>query len=733
MNHHGDRTLSHLSFRASTFPWIVSTPFDENSTDLMSSHALDLIFKPRSVAIIGASSDPAKPGGRAFAYLRAHFKGDIFPINAKPFDCAPYRVAARIDDLECVPDLAIIAVPASVVEQQLTSCAAKGIKAAVIFTAGFAELGGEQEAQQQRIAAIARDAGMRLLGPNCLGCFNTHAGAFTTFTAVISHAMPPTGSVAILSQSGAIGAHLLSMIRDVEIGTSLWVATGNECDIDVADCIDYAARDPNSKTIVVYLEGCRNGRKLVDALMLAKANGKPVIVLKAGSSPEGAAAAASHTGALVGSDQVFDAAFAECGAYRARSYEEIVDLVMACSGGVFPRGRRFGIATNSGGAGILLADYARDAKLEVPELAPDLQARLKDILPLAGVRNPVDTTATAMTRPDLLGQFLDTLLGAENIDMAVLYLSMMGRNSTLLTEMRKVLRGVRQKYPEKPVALIMTVPAETQREIESEGFLVFEDPARAVHAMAALAQLSESLVAPPRTAPQSRSAQLAEITGGGEAAGLAVLKQAGIPVVEARLVGSAAQAAEAARDIAAPLAMKIASPDIPHKSESGGVRLGVEGAEAAEIAYREILETVGQRAPDARIEGVLIAPMISGGVEVILGTTYDAVFGPVVMFGLGGIFVEIYRDVVYRLAPVSESEAAEMIREIQGYPILAGARGREPFDLAVLAQALSALSHLAAENPGIESIDVNPFIALAKGGYAVDALIVPKRAKPSNH
>lgn len=692
----------------------------------MTPDSLDQLFAPRSVAVVGASSDPAKPGGRAFGYLREHFSGALFPVNAKPFDCPPYRVAAALDEIEGTPDLAVLAVPSAAVEEQLAACAAKGIRTAVIFTSGFAELGGVHEQQQHRLAAIGRAAGMRLLGPNCLGYFNAHAGVFPTFTAVLSHAMPTAGGVAILSQSGAIGAHLLSMLRDNGIGVSLWVATGNECDVDVADCIGYAARDRNSETIVVYLEGCRDGRKLVDALTLARSRGKAVIVLKAGSSPEGAAAAASHTGALVGADEVFDAVFAEGGAIRVRSYEEILDVVAARNGGVLPRGRRFGIATNSGGAGILLADYARAAGLEVPELPADRQARLKEILPLAGVRNPVDTTATAMTRPTLLGQFLDTLLGADVIDMAVLYLSMMGRNADLLAEIRAVLREVRARYPEKPVALVMTVPPQARRDIETEGFLVYEDPARAVGALAALARIAEALSTPPQPRPPTRGERLAEIQDGGEAAGLALLGKAGIPVVEARLARSPAEAAEAAESFARPVAMKIASPDIAHKSESGGVRLGVEGARAAEAAYRDILAAVAGSAPAARIDGVILAPMIRGGVEVILGTTWDPIFGAVVMVGLGGVFVEVYRDVVYRLAPVTETEAEAMIRSVRGYPILAGARGRTPVDLEALARAVAALSQLAAANPGIGSIDVNPFIALPEGGYAVDALVVPR-------
>ncbi|MEP3331156.1 acetate--CoA ligase family protein [Sedimentitalea sp.] len=690
-------------------------------------NSLDPFFKPKSIAVIGSSSDPKKPGGRAFRYLKEHYKGEVFAVNPRPFAAENVKVYPSISDVPAIPDLVVIAIPGEAAIEQLEACAEKGIKAAVIFSAGFGEVGGEGKVAQDRLSEIARESGIRLLGPNCLGFFNVEHGAYATFTAVVSHGVANPGDIAIVSQSGAIGSHLFSLFRDAGLGISNWVATGNECDIDVADCIEYLANDPSTKIIVGYLEGCKNGPKLIQSLLQAQKAGKPVVMLKAGSSDVGSSAAESHTGALVGSDQIFDVVFEYTGVFRAKSYEDLLDVVQACAGGVYPAGSGLGIATNSGGAGSLLADYAADAGLNVPALGDAAQASLKAILPIAGVRNPVDTTATVMTQPDMLATFLDTVLGEEEIHAGLLYLSMMGRETKLMEGVRTSISAVRRKYPNKPVAIVVALSPEDRRKFEDDGFLICEDPARAVNAIAALVRLGQAAKSVPKRPQLERVAPISsEASLEGELAALAHLQDAGIPVAETILSTSEDEAVAAAEKIGGPVVMKLASPDIPHKSDVGGVLLNISSASDIKAGFRELTRIGKENTESGRLEGVLISPMVGGGTEVILGTKNDPIFGPVVMFGLGGIFVETYGDVTFRLAPIDVSEALAMMSEIKAYPILAGARGRKPVDLTLIAKALSALSHFAVTNANkIDSIDVNPFLAMPEGGCAVDALIVP--------
>ncbi|MGE3298781.1 MAG: acetate--CoA ligase family protein [Porticoccaceae bacterium] len=365
------------------------------------------------------------------------------------------------------------------------------------------------------------------------------------------------------------------------------------------------------------------------------------------------------------------------------------------------------------------------AGLKVPALTDSTQARFKEAVPVAGVRNPVDITAKVVTSPELLGLFLDGLLAEEHIDCAVLYLSNMGRNAPLFARMREAIASLPARHAGKLIAVVATLPQDARRQLEEDGYLLFEDPLRAVRTMARLAQIANSFDAPERRPVAARAPKLEGETSKNEWAALQALRAAGIPVVESCLVTSAQEAAAAAERLHAPMALKIASADIQHKSEVGGVMLGVQGSASAAAAFEELMERVRAAAPAAQIDGVLVAPMVTGGVEVILGTKLDPVFGPVVMFGIGGIFVEVFRDVTFRVAPIDKEEAGRMIREIKAFAVLAGARGRPPVDLDALASALSMLSHVAAANVDrIDSIEINPFIALPVGGVAVDGLIV---------
>jgi acyl-CoA synthetase (NDP forming) len=628
-----------------------------------------------------------------------------------------------------IPDLAVVAVPATAVLTEIEACAARGVRSAVIYSSGFAETGPDGVELQARIAAVATAGDMRVLGPNCLGFFNVRRKTYATFSTVFSHGWPKPGGLGIVSQSGAIGVHLFSLARDRGLGFSLMIATGNECNVGFGESLAFLAEDTNTRTIIGYLEGCRDPHLMLQGLERARRSCKPVIVLKVGNTQEGAAAAMSHTGALVGANEVFDAAFAEYGAHRAESFEEALDVAEACETRIFPKSNRIGIATVSGGAGILMADAAVAHGLEVPPLSDNTQQQLKTLAPLAAVRNPIDTTAAVLTEMSLLRRFLDTILKEPYIDTAAFFLSMVGRSPDLRPKLMQALEGIREAHADKPIVLSMSTTEELRRDLVAAGFLLVEDPMRAVRTISALVRFGESFRTPPRRARGEIAPLRFDENLRGEHAALRALGAAGLPVVPMRLVTSGTEAATAAGELGFPVVLKIASADIAHKSEIGGVMLGVDTYEAASRGHDELLVRARARMPGARIDGVVVSPMVMGGVETILGAKIDPTFGPVVMFGLGGVFVEIYQDVAFRLAPIDTEAALEMIKEIRGYQILAGARGRPPTDLTTIATALALLSRIiASQSERIASIDINPFIALPSGGAAVDALIVERPA-----
>lgn len=677
------------------------------------------LFRPRSVAVIGASADERKPGGRAYGYLTRYFSGTVMPVNPR----AP-GMAASVAALPGVPDVALVAVPAAAVADELAACAASGVRAAIVLSSGFAEVGPAGQALQDDLRQRIAGWGMRVLGPNCIGLFGAAAGFYATFTTVVGHGRAEVGPVSMVSQSGAVGAHVFSLARDSGIGFSYWAATGNQVDVDVADCIGFYASDPDTRVIAVCLEGCPDGDRLQRALAVARRAGKPVVALKLGRSEVGAEAAATHTGSLVGSDAAFDAVFERHGVLRVRGFEEMVDLVAACVGGVHPAGPRLGIASISGGAGILMADDAADAGLQVPALPPATQARLKALAPLGAARNPVDTTAGALVNPALLRAFLAALLESDEIDAAVLFVSNLGRTPELLEPFRHGLADVRSRHPGKPVALVIGAPEPALRALRDDGFLTYQDPLRAIRALAGLARYAR---ARRRADPDPGAPDAVPVRwggAGGEREALALLGAHGIPVVRTELARSAADAVAAAHRLGFPVVLKIASSDVAHKSDVGGVALGLADEDAVASAFASVTAAVARACPDARLDGVVVAPMVRGGTELILGARHDPIFGPMVMVGLGGVYVDVLRDVVLRVAPVDEAEALEMIGTLRGAPILRGARGHAPLDVGCVARSLVALSRLIAAAGGrIREIDVNPFVVLPDGGCAVDALI----------
>ncbi|WP_423453888.1 acetate--CoA ligase family protein [Ottowia sp. VDI28] len=693
--------------------------------------SLDALLNPRSVAIIGASNVPARIGGRPIHNLiAAGFQGHIYPVNPKYAEVQGLPAFRNIADIPGPVDCAIVAVPAIDLVETMRACAGAGVRSAVVFTSGLAEM-GEQGAETQRlIATIARDAGMRIVGPNCLGVAVPGKQWYGTFASYPAMKLMRSGSLGIISQSGAYGSHLYMVAQSRGLGVSHWVTTGNEADVDVAEVIEYYAGRPEIKVIAAYAEGVRDMAAMKRALAAAHSARKPVIFMKVGQSTVGAAAAASHTASLAGADALYGALFAQYGVYRASTTEEILDVAYACQFGEFPKGRRVCLQSISGGVGVLMSDAAEAAGLQLPALPEPVQQRISQLIPFAGTRNPVDFTGKALAEPALIEEISDLAIGSGNYDSYVIYMASVASSPLTRDAVAAVYERVRQKHGQQSLmlSLIMATP-EDKAYYERLGMPCFEDPSLAVRAMGALSHFGEAFERKLPSQERQRPAGALDLPSApiDEYQAKKILASWGIPVAEDRLVRSRAEASAAWSGINGAVAMKIVAAEILHKTEMGGVILNVSSADAAAQAYDTLMQRVRTAYPDVSNVAVLVTPMIKGGIETVLGVMNDPTFGPAVMFGLGGILVEVLHDVTFRLAPFDEKEARRMIDEIQGRAVLDGVRGAAASDVDALASALSRLSFFAAENAGkLASVDVNPFLLLPNGAVALDALIIPK-------
>ena len=706
----------------------METRLNQQAAPAQTPHSLDPILNPQSVVVIGASDTAARIGGRPIHAMKDAYKGRLYAVNPTRDTVQGLPAYKSVRDLPEAVDCAIIAVPAKLAVQALQDCADMGVRSAVVFTSGFAEQNELGEAAQRDIAAIGKRSGMRILGPNCLGVFNLNQAWLGTFASTTNMVRVGAGPVGIVSQSGAYGAHLFIVSQQRGVGANYWVTTGNECDIDVAEVIEYYAQAPDVKVIVAYAEGMKDRDRAVRALAAARAAHKPVIFMKVGRTEIGAAAAASHTASLAGADAVYEALFRQYGVYRAETTEELLDVAYACQFGRYPAGRKVSIQSISGGVGVQMGDAAVKARLAVPELPAGTQARLKELIPFAGTRNPVDFTASALNDPELMYQNVSLTINEADFDSHAIYLAGVPSSPFLSESTLEIFQRLKNNYPDEVMIMSLLGGPEVAARYEAMGYPCFEDPSLAIRALGALTQLGETFergepAAPPALPADAQTPPRHPVS---EFDATSLLASAGVPVAQARMSRSADEAVAAWQAMGKPVVMKIASPDITHKTEIGGVALGVDGEAEVRATYATLLDRARTARPDASIDGILVAEMVSGGVETVLGVVTDPVFGPAVMFGLGGVFVEVLGDVVFRLAPFGEDEARRMIDEIAGRAMLDGVRGQPPADIDALAAALSKLSVFAAAHADkIESIDINPFIVLPKGAVAVDALIVP--------
>lgn len=682
---------------------------------------LDALFRPRSVAVVGASADPTRIGGRPIAYmLQRGFAGRILPVNPKRSEIQGLPAFAAVADLPETPDVAIVAVPGAAAIEVVDQLGARGTKAAIVFAAAFAEMGGEGIVAQKRLSEAARRHGMRLLGPNTLGMFNARAGFYGIFSSSLENGFPPPGRIGIVSQSGAYGTHLFACARNRGIGTPLCVTTGNEADLTVGEIARWMVDDPETDVIVVYAEGIRDGACFVEALAAARAAHKPVVVMKVGRSARGREAAQSHTASIAGDDAVTDAVIAECGAVRARTTEELLDIAHLATRKIYPARNTLGMITISGGAGVLVSDTAEVLGLDMPLMPEATQARLKELLPFSAPTNPVDCTAHALNDMSLVGKFTGAMVEEGGYSSVLAFFTQVGAAASVAPRLLAELKAVRDRHPDRLYVFSVVADAARVAEYEAEGFTVFEDPTRATVAIHAMGRFGTAFARAPDSAVPAVPAVVLPDRQPDEAMAKRLLGEIGIAAPPERVCADAEMAGAVGAEIGFPVVMKILSPDILHKSEIGGVLLEIVDEAAARAGFDTLMERVRTAAPHARIEGVLVAKQLKGGTECILGIHRDPVFG------LGGVFVEVLRDVVFRRCPFGVAEAEAMIRGIRGLPLLTGARGRKPADIGALAEALSRLSVFAHQaGPRLRSVDLNPVVAMpeGQGAFALDAVI----------
>jgi len=688
------------------------------------------LLNPQSVAVIGASDDPTRIGGRPIAYMqRQGYQGKIFPVNPNRTRVQGLTAYPNVAALPETPDVAIVIVPASLALESVTALAERGCAAAILFTSGFAEIGPEGALAQQKLVDAAHKHGMRLLGPNSLGLINPCTHFYGTFATGCELAFPKAGGVAIISQSGAYGAHLMAVSTANDIGLSAVILTGNEADLTVGDMLQMVVEDPATKVIMMYSEGIKESAGLIAGLQAARRARKPVLMMKVGRSAVGSAAAQSHTASIAGDDRVIDAVLRELGVVRVQTTEQMLDIARLAVRGIYPANNTLGVITVSGGAGVIISDAADAIGLPMPAMPQASQERLLKLLPFAAPRNPVDVTAQFLNEMSLISTFTDALIAEGQYTSVLGFFTYTGGVASVAPRLREQLKLVRNKHPNCIFALSLMASREQIREYEHDGFAVFEDPARAVIAIEAMGQFGRAFDKPAGLAAPAIAPITLPEHNPSEAQAKKLLAQAGIASAPEEVCVDINAAVNAANTIGFPVVMKIVSPDILHKSEIGGVLLDINDEAGVREGFALLMQRGKTAAPNARLEGILVAKQLKGGVECILGIHQDPVFGPVAMFGLGGIFVEILQDVVLHRCPFGPDVAEEMIRSIKGAPLLLGARGRPVADIQALADMLSRLSAFAiAAGPRLQSIDLNPVLAMPKGqgAYAVDAVIEVK-------
>jgi len=694
-------------------------------------------LSPTSVAVIGASREPGAVGHEVVRnLLESGYTGRVFPVNPKATEILGLKCYSSVSEISENVDLGIVAVPAEIVPQVAEEAGKKGVKALIVISAGFKEVGLEGLQREKRLLEICRKNQMRLLGPNCLGLINT----FTPINASFAPKMPLKGGVAFVSQSGALCTAVLDWAASENMGFSNIISLGNMADMDETDFIQLLAEDQNTKTILTYIESVKDGRRFLKVAPTVSRE-KPVVILKSGTSDVGARAVASHTGSIAGSEVAYATAFKRCGVLKADSIEELFDLGIALSSQPVPQGRNVAIVTNAGGPGIVAADACARHNLNLAWLSTKTIRLLQEKLPEeASWINPVDVLGDALE--DRYGLAMKTLLEDDSVDSIIAILTPQAMTRPLETASQlKTLKPFFQKKPILAVFMGGERVREAIRVLAEAGIPNYQQPERAVYTLAGMATYGEHLMFEPEQwyplsdvdreaveealerVRKERRVSLLSVEA------RKVVQAYGISVPQSELAQNSRQAVVAARSIGYPVAMKVVSPQILHKTDIGGVKLNLSSDKEVEAMFYEVVKNANLFMPDARVFGVEVQRMVPPGKEVIVGMNRDTQFGPLIMFGLGGVYVNILKDVSFRLAPVSKRAASEMITETKSYALLRGVRGEPSSDIDSIVDVIQRISQLSTDFEEISEIDINPLIVYerGKGSLALDVKITVTR------
>ena len=706
-----------------------TTPSDHASRLTLHASPLDAFFTPTGVAVIGASANPNKLSHGILRNLISFgYQGAVYPVNPGRDEILGLRCYPTITAVPDPLDLAVIVVPAPVCPAALHECGVRGVKAAIVISGGFREVGPAGLALEEELLEIARAHGMRLIGPNCVGTLDAYSGLDTTFI----RTMPDPGDIAFISQSGAICGGILEWTAGKGVGFSRFATLGNSADVTETDLIEALASDPRTKVIVAYLEAIKDGPRFIEVASRVTPH-KPILVIKAGTTEAGTRAVSSHTGSLAGAMAAYDAAFKQSGVIRVDGVEDLFNYALALAYGPLPRGRRVAIVTNAGGPASLAADALEEAGLTMPPPSDETRAFLAaHTCSEAQLGNPIDMLGGADAADYEMA--VSALLADPAYDAVLPILVPQALVSP--AAVAEAIGRASSAFPDKPVVTCF-MGDEAVREpmiaLHRHRIALYQFPKQAARALGMMwryarqktevrGQKSDAMVA----TGQVRVELPANKTHLGEAEARPVLAAYGVSQPQAELARSAEEAGQIAAHIGFPVALKVVSPDIFHKSEVGGIALKLGDAVQVHAAFDEMLARVRQRQPEARIEGALVTQMAPPGYELIVGMRRDPQFGPLLMFGLGGIYVELLKDVAFRVAPFDRAETLAMIGETHAGKLLRGLRGQPPADIDAVAEVIERVAQLALDQPRIQEIDINPLIAYptGQGALAVDVRMV---------
>ncbi|MDD9301109.1 MAG: acetate--CoA ligase family protein [Desulfobacter sp.] len=698
---------------------------------------LDAIFSPETIAVVGASTQKGKVGHDIFAnILSGGYQGTLYPVNPKAKSVLSVKCYTSIATIPDPIDLAMIILPPKAALGSVKECIQKGVRGIVIVSAGFKEVGGEGLEIELQIKALCHKAGVRLVGPNCLGVINPSSKV--SLNASFSARMPKPGNISFISQSGALCTAVLDYAADKGFGFSKFISIGNKADVDELDLLRYYHNDPDTDVVMIYMEELsRPAEEFIAEVREMTSGTHPthVIAIKSGTSVAGAVAAASHTGALAGSDVMYDGLFNMAGILRCKSVNQLFDYAQALAANKYPTGDRVAIVTNAGGPGIIATDMSEQSGLQLAKFSPETVKELKKYLPpTANFHNPVDVIGDAAK--DRYENTLATVLGDRNVDAVLIILTPQSMTDAIGTAESIVSIAKNSIKPILCAFMGVVDVSDGVRLLQQHRVPVYQFPESAARSLGALRQSVKWLfrrILPQYELSYDRDKAQKIIQGYmdegrtvlGELDGNEILKCYGFNTIPMALAKTAAEATKIAKDIGYPVVMKIVSPQILHKSDAGGVEVRIEDKEGVKTTFERIMKNARAYDSDAVLEGVLVQRMAPKGKEVILGVTKDPVFGHAVMFGLGGIFVEVYKDVAFRLSPMGRNVARRMVKSIKGYPILKGLRGEAPSDIEAIEKNIVSLKAMVDHHPMIRELDINPLFVHEDGkGTTVADIII---------